>query len=164
VRAHKVAARILRRGRPEQTLQWVDPVTRIRCKARLDWLCGAAITDLKTTGDVDGFAFGRLAARMGYGDQLAFYRLGLLATGHDLGPVRIIAVEAEPPHDVAVFTVDDDVLEVGAMKVRKLLHQVKTWRSRRRWPGRYPDEESLEYPEWALPASSDYTTTIKVLT
>jgi len=157
VHRHKVARRLLRYGKSEVTLRWVDPVTRVKCKARLDHLRGDALTDLKSTKDIDNRTFGRLAANMGYAGQLAFYRLGLLATGHDLAPVRIIAVESVAPHDVAVFTVDEDVLEVGVMEVRKLLHQVKTCRSRRRWPGRYPDEESLQYPEWALPAGSDYT-------
>ena len=163
VHRHKVARRLLRYGKSEVTLRWVDPVTRIRCKARLDHLRGDALTDLKSTKDIDNRTFGRLAANMGYAGQLAFYRLGLLATGHELAPVRIVAVESVAPHDVAVFTVDEDVLEAGVMEVRRLLHMVKTCRSRRRWPGRYPDEESLEYPEWALPAGSDYTNAIEVL-
>ena len=164
VRSHKVARRLLRHGKSEVTLQWIDPVTRIKCRARLDHLRGNALTDLKSTKDVESRTFGRLAEKMGYAGQLAFYRLGLIATGHDLAPVRIVAVEATAPHDVAVFTVDEDVLQVGVMEVRRLLHLVKTCRSRRRWPGRYPEEESLEYPEWALPAGSDYSTTqIEVL-
>jgi hypothetical protein len=157
VHRHKVARRLLRYGKSEVTLRWVDPVTRIRCKARLDHLRGDALTDLKSTKDIDNRTFGRLAANMGYAGQFGFYRLGLLATGHDIAPVRTIAVESAAPHDVAVFTVDEDVLEVGVMEVRRLLHMVKECRRRRRWPGRYPDEESLEYPEWALPAGSDYT-------
>ena len=164
VHSHKVARRLLRGGRSEVTLQWIDPVTRIKCRARLDHLRGNVLTDLKSTKDIDNRSFGRLAANMGYAGQLAFYRLGLVATGHDLAPVRIIAVESSAPHDVGVFSVDEDVLEVGVMEVRKLLHQLKTCRRLRRWPGRYPDEESLLYPEWALPSASDYSdVTIEVL-
>jgi len=155
VHRHKVARRLLRYGKSEVTLQWVDPVTRIKCRARLDHLRGNVLTDLKSTKDIDNRTFGRLAANMGYAGQLAFYRLGLLATGHDLAPVRIVAVESTAPHDVAVFTVDEDVLEVGAMEVSKLLHQLKTCRRKRRWPGRYQEEESLQYPEWALPSDTD---------
>ena len=158
VHRHKVARRLLRYGKSEVTLRWVDPVSRIRCKARLDHLRGDALTDLKSTKDIDNRVFGRLAANMGYAGQLGFYRLGLLATGHDIAPVRIIAVESAAPHDVAVFTVDEDILEVGVMEVRKLLHQVKDCRRKRRWPGRYESEESLEFPQWALPADTDYTT------
>jgi hypothetical protein len=157
VHAHKRARRLLRYGRPEVTLQWVDPETHIRCKARLDWLRGDVFTDLKSTTDIDARTFGRTAQRLGYHCQLAFYRMGLLATGHGSAPVRIIAVEADEPHDVAVFTVDEDVLFVGELEVRSLLRRLKDCRRKRRWPGRYPDEVSLEFPTWALPSDSDYS-------
>jgi hypothetical protein len=157
VRAHKLAARLLRRGRSEVTLTWTDPQTRMRCKGRLDHLRGNVLTDLKSTRDVDARTFGRLCANMDYHAQLAFYRRGLIATGHELAPVYIVAVESGAPFDVGVFAVDEDVLEAGDQLVRKLLHQVKDCRRKRRWPGRYESEESLAFPEWALPAGSDYT-------
>lgn len=163
VHGHKVARRLLRYGRPEVTLQWVDRRTHIRCKARLDWLRGDQLTDLKSTRDVDARDFGRTAARLEYHGQLAFYRMGLLATGHDPAPVRIIAVESEPPFDVAVYHVDEDVLDAGMMLVRSRLQLLKDCRRKRRWPGAYPQEESLEFPEWALPADTDYTNAIEVL-
>jgi len=163
VQGHKLAARMLRRGRSEVTLQWTDPQTRMRCKGRLDHLRGDTLIDLKSTRDVDNRLFGRLCANMEYHAQLAFYRRGLLATGHKPAPVYIVAVESAAPFDVAVFAVDEDVLEAGDMLVRRLLHQVKTCRRLRRWPGRYESEESLAFPEWALPAGSDYTNAIEVL-
>jgi len=163
VQGHKLAARMLRRGRSEVTLQWTDPQTRMRCKGRLDHLRGDTLIDLKSTRDVDNRLFGRLCANMEYHAQLAFYRRGLLATGHKPAPVYIVAVESAAPFDVAVFAVDEDVLEAGDMLVAKLLHQVKTCRRLRRWPGRYESEESLEFPQWALPAGSDYTNAIEVL-
>jgi hypothetical protein len=157
VHSHKVARRLLRWGRPEVTLQWTDPDTRIRCKARLDWLFGDFLTDLKTTGDVDNGTFGRLSARMGYHTQLAFYRMGLLATGHELTPVHIIAVEAEAPHDVGVFTLDRDTLDAGELEVCRLLALLKDCRRRRQWPGRYQTEETLDFPTWAKPNENDLT-------
>jgi len=157
VHAHKVARRLLRYGKAEVPLQWVDPPTRIRCKARLDWLRGDTFTDLKSTTDIDGRTFGRLAQRMQYHCQLAFYRSGLLATGHKPAPVRIIAVEVEDPFEVAVFEVDEDVLFVGELEVRALLHRVKDCRRKRRWPGRYEQEEALDFPEWALASDNDLT-------
>ena len=157
VRGHRVARRLLRYGKPEVALQWVDPITRMKCKARLDWLRGDVLTDLKSTGDVENRTFGRLSARMAYHCQLAFYRMGLIATGHKPAPVRIVAVEVDAPHDVAVLAVDEDVLYAGEMEVRRLLRMVKTCRRKRRWPGRYEEEESLDFPEWALAPDTDLT-------
>jgi len=154
---HREARRLLRGGRTEVVLQWVDPETHVRCKARLDHLRGAVLTDLKSTADIDARTFGRTAQRLGYHGKLAFYRMGIAALGLAPGPAYIIAVEQTPPHDVAVYEVDEDTLFVGGLEARALLARLKECRRRRRWPGRYPDVERLAFPEWALPAATDYT-------
>ena len=148
VLAHKAARRLLRNGRTEVTVQWVDPATRIKCKARLDHLRGDVLTDLKTTRDVDARAYGRLAANNGVIEQMAFYRRGLLATGHKDVAVNLVVVEAEAPHDVAVRTLDEDMLWAGDEIVGGLLAEVKRCRRLRRWPGRYPEPEPLAVPPW----------------
>lgn len=164
VRAHKVARRLLRWGKPELTLRWVDEKTRIRCKARLDWLApGSTLVDLKTTRDIDNRIFGRVSERMLYPSQLAFYRRGLVANGHGPGPAYIIAVEPEAPFDVAVFEVTEDVLMAGDLIVHDLLHKVRECRRRRRWPGRYESAEPLDFPVWALPPGDAYPDIIEVL-
>ena len=156
VRAHRVARRLLRWGKPEVSLQWVDPETRVRCKGRLDWLApGGVLVDLKTTRDIEARTFGRLAERMSYHCQAAFYRSGLIASGAAPAAVYMIAVEVDEPHDVAAYAVDEDVLEVGLMEVRALLHRVKECRRKRRWPGGYPEVESLDFPQWALASDND---------
>jgi exodeoxyribonuclease VIII len=164
VRRHKAARRMLRWGKAEVTLKWVDPQTRLRCKARLDWIApGGVLIDLKSTRDGDPRVFGRLAERMGYHGQLAFYRRGLLASGHDPAPVYIIAVETEAPHDVSVFEVDEDVLLAGDLLVHDYLHQVRACRKRRSWPGRDPGVQKLDFPTWALPDGDAYSDLIEVL-
>lgn len=156
VRRNRDARKLLRRGKPEVVLRWVDHETRLRCKARLDWLGGdGALTDLKTTADIDGRAFGRLAGRMLYHGQLAFYRAGLDALGIADAPVRIIAVEADPPHDVGVFRLPDEVLDAGRDLVDDLLRKLRRQRRSRRWPGRYHGEQVLELPPWMLTDSDD---------
>jgi exodeoxyribonuclease VIII len=155
VRGHKLAARLLRRGRREVTLQWTDPQTHMRCKGRLDHLRGDVLTDLKSTRDVDARTFGRLAARMGYIQQLAFYRRGLLATGHAEAPVYVVVVESEAPFSVAVYEVDDDALYAGDEIVGELLQQVKGCRKRRRWPDAHEGLETLDVPPWFFQDGKD---------
>lgn len=155
VRTDKDARRLLRRGQPEVVLRWIDPATRLQCKARLDWLYRGELTDLKTTADVDGFTFGRLAGRMLYHGQLAYYRAGLDVLGHKAAPVRIVAVEADPPHDVGVFRLPDEALDAGRDMVAELLAKVRKHRRSRRWPGRYQGEQVLELAPWLLDSDDD---------
>jgi exodeoxyribonuclease VIII len=154
VRGHKRARQLLRRGKAEQSIVWIDPQTRIRCKARLDFVGPLGMFDLKTTGDIDQRIFGGVVARMNYVGQLAFYSNGLRALGIDR-PVYIIAVEAEAPHDVAVFPVDEDTLDMGRDQVYELLHLLAGCRKRRSWPGQCPREAPLWLPSWAYPIPSD---------
>lgn len=156
VRAHKVARRLLRFGEPEVSIQWTDPETRMLLKARPDWLApGGTLVDLKSTRTVEARTFGRLAVRMHYVEQLAFYRMGLAARGHEDGPAYIIAVESDGPHDVGVFELDEDTLYAGEQTVRELLGRVKDYRGWRRPPGRYPGLETLDVPPWFFAADDD---------
>lgn len=151
VRAHPVAGPMLDPpGEAEMVLTWTDEPTGLKCKARLDWYRPGLLCDLKTTGDIDRDRFASTAWRMGYHGQGAFYRRALEANGLDVPPFRIIAVEQTPPHDVAVFTLDDDAIYQGEQEVDELLRMVSAGRSSGRWPGRYQEEESLSLPRWAL--------------
>jgi len=154
VRTHPVARKLLRSGKAEQTITWTDEETGLACKGRLDWLGRKAALDLKTTGDIEARTFGRLAAKMLYHCQLAFYDAGLRANKLQRS-WKIIAVEAEPPHDVAVFDVDEDALYAGEEQVREMLRLVADCRKTKRWPGRYPTEQKLELPGWVYSEAMD---------
>lgn len=152
VRGHQVAGPLLMPpGEAEKVLTWTDPATGLRCKARLDWYRVGLLCDLKTTGDIEEHRFGANAHRMGYVGQMAFYRAGLLANGLDAPMPKIIAVEQAAPHDVAVFTLNDDLLYLGEQEAGRLLRMVAASREQQRWPGRYPEERLLPIPTWAFP-------------
>jgi hypothetical protein len=151
VRGNALAMWYLDRGDPEKTLTWTDPVTRLRCKGRLDWFSRShpCVVDLKTARDIDARMFGASAARMGYHRQLAMYANGAVANELLVDPrAVIIAVENAPPHEVAVYALDADALAAGAEEVAALLACLKTCIETNRWPGRYEKEQTLELPSW----------------
>lgn len=162
VKAHPAAARYLASGKAEQTIEWVDAATGIKCKARPDWLC-SAVVDLKSSREVGQAAFGKTAARLDYHGQLAFYRRGVVAlTGKEL-PLVFIAVEHEAPHDVCVYRVPESVADEADTMVSDLLFRVKQCRATGQWPGAHPDEEDLLLPPWALVGDGDEELTSEVL-
>lgn len=151
VRSHPVAGPALSPpGEAEKVVTWTDAGTGLACKARLDWWRVGLLCDLKTTMDIDAKRFAGTAYRMGYHIQAAFYRSGLIANGLDAPPFRIVAVEASPPHDVAVFVLDDDALWRGEVEMADLLAKVAAGKFSQQWPGRYPDETALTLPAWAF--------------
>lgn len=151
VRSHPVAGPALAPpGEAEKVVVWDDKTTGIKCKARLDWYRPGLLCDLKTTTDVNARRFGHLAERMGYHCQMAWYHDGLEAVGLDAPLPRIIAVEVTEPHDVAVFAMTEDSLWAGQKINAELLSAVAAGAKAGAWPGRYPDEEELDLPNWAF--------------
>jgi hypothetical protein len=147
VRRYQPARDLLAKGEAEKTIEWTDVDTGLFCKARLDWL-GSSIVDLKGTKTIDARRFGQSAAQWGYYCQLAFYREGIrVLTGRELD-CRIIAVEHEAPHDVAVFKLGEDDLYAGWEECRRLLKLLAECRETNRWPGRYESEQELSLPNW----------------
>jgi exodeoxyribonuclease VIII len=150
VRNHPVAGMILLGGYAEQSIEWTDQLTGIRCKARLDWYNDIALADLKGTGSVDARWFGSLAARMKYHAQAAFYSDGLVAATGRRPPPKLIAVETNPPYDCAVFPLSDDDLFAGTETYQGWLKRVVECRESGVWPGRYPVEEPLCLPRYVF--------------
>lgn len=157
VRRNPLAASYLERGAAEQSIRWTDPKTGLACKGRLDWVSDSrpALVDLKTTGDIEANRFGSWAARLGYHIQLAWYSDGLMYASGKRPPVVVIAVEAGPPHDVAVYRFDEDALYAGAEEYAALLRKVAECRMSGEWPGRYAEEQVLRLPRWMMDDEGD---------
>lgn len=160
VKLHPLVQPYLDDGAFERPLFWADAATGLACKARPDWLIPArkCLIDLKTCRRAEAWRFGRDAARHGYHCQMAHYAAGI-AAALDWHPVEtlLIAVESAPPHDVAVFALDDDVLWAGAETVRELLVQLKACQIANQWPGRYSEPQALRLPAWVFETEEDET-------
>lgn len=158
VRGCPLVAPYLTTGAAEQVLQWNDRRTGLRCKARLDWHNDAALLDLKTARNAcNPRLFARDAFELGYFHQGAFYQRGL-ATVRNLAegpPVILVAVEPEPPHDVAVYRMSEDALHFVDEDIHKLLGRVAECRESDRWPGTFIDEQLLDMPKWGYPSAED---------
>jgi hypothetical protein len=151
VRQHPLVQPYLDGGVFEQAIFWTDPVTRIRCKGKPDWILPGPkiVLDLKTARSTEARRFGTEAARMGYHLQLAHYAAGIeQACGWAPERQLLVAVEKAAPYDVAVFEISPDDAWVARQDVRELLHQLNECINADRWPGRYTQEQALQLPAW----------------
>lgn len=159
VRSDPVAASYLRGATFERTVVWEDPETGLPCKARLDWLHGRKLLDLKTSSILGGPNFASHVARMGYHMQLAHYanacKYGL---GFEPEKVAIVAVESAAPHDVGVFVLSPDDLAFAREKLAELLATLAACYESGNWPGRFDAEQDLTMPGWIYGAGDEEIT------
>lgn len=152
---HPIASNILLSpGEAERSIQWVDPVMGMLCKARIDWWASNLIADLKTTKSAGYHQYAAQVINLGYHLSAAHYSAGVEAVTGKRLPFLHIAVEHEPPHDVGVFVLDNDVMDLGRELRWKLMRRVELCRESGEWPGRSPDLEPLAPPRWAMSKKS----------
>jgi hypothetical protein len=153
VRRHPVAADLLRGGRVEAPLAWVDEATGIACKGRLDFLRPASVVDLKSTRDVPTERnVSHAATRYLYHGQLAFYHDGAIAAKAippDAEPPWLISVQKEPPFDVACDQMNLTDLAAGRALYRELLVKLQACLGADYWPGVAPEARQLVLPDYA---------------
>ena len=165
VHGSSMAKRYLGGGSSEVTAIWTHKVEAIAglpgftipCKARLDFEAreARALVDLKTTRDASPDAFGKQCATLQYYVQAAWYRDGYEAATGEMWPYVLIAVESEPPHVVQVYTVNEQILELGRDIYRGLLERLHQCRSTSKWVG-YADEPlELTLPRWMAPKEEE---------
>lgn len=124
VLAHPVAADLLAAtDRREVSIVFDWPGTQIRCKARIDVPAWEAreIGDFKTTQDASEREFKKSIVKYGYHRQAPFYMTGCRVLGHPVEDFLFIPVEAEAPHGVNVFRLDDAAVRQGAAELPRLL-------------------------------------------
>lgn len=152
VRSNPVVKRLLSVGEPEKTLQWIDPGSGLKAKARLDFLAKDGdeliIVDLKGTSDIRAEHFRRDAGKNGYHQQLGFYRSGVETIYSKTPKCVIIAVEIKPPHDVAVFKLEEEALDAGFYDCEEMLEKVAMCKTNNYWPGCYDSIQDLVLRKW----------------
>lgn len=132
------------------SLVWDDPATKLRCKARIDFLSVMGIVDLKTTYDASQFR-GSIQ-RFGYHRQMAFYRRGLsLVGGGELHRTYLIAAETREPYGCQWAPLSQRALERGEEEVDVALTRIARALEADRW-------DNYSSPaEWDIPSGDTIT-------
>jgi hypothetical protein len=164
-REHPDAAALLNgKGRNELSIVWT--VSETTCKGRIDRLCFApkgvlyptcadpatsilCLLDVKTTRKIKPGMFDADLAHYAYHGQLAFYHDGLQALAPAPMAVAILAIENEPPFDVAIYRLDDDTLDAGRKLYKELLAMHLACTAAKSWPGVAPSAVPVVLPRWA---------------
>lgn len=161
VRSNPAAMKYLRKGTPETSMVWDDAETGRRCKGRTDWLVNVdgidCLVGLKTARDCRNIWFGNAAARLGYHLQWAFYRDGYEALSGNIPRVVEIVIESAPPHDLVVYIIPDEIVELGRDEYRRHLVTLGECETADEWPGVATEEQILSYPSYMYQAEEDLT-------
>lgn len=152
VMANKAAAGLLAGARTEVSMLWDDGVTGVRCKGRIDGVSKhGALFDLKTSSDASADGFGKSIANFGYHIQAAHYIDGF-ETEHGERPSAYvwIVVEKEPPHAVALYAADSEMIAIGSQLRTKALDLIAECRATGVWPGFDTHIKQISLPAWAV--------------
>lgn len=151
VHSHQMASALLTNGKSEQTLIWNDPIEKVKCKGRIDYLRqDGVIVDLKTTESAMLHDVQRSVMNYRYHVQSSFYSDGVkLLTDHSPETYVLLMVEKSPPFGVRCFVLDDYLIDLGRTEYRKNLYTYADCLRKNEWPG-YPNTlETLTAPKWA---------------
>ena len=131
VRRHPVAPKLLWAGRPvvESSMCWTDEETGLLCRCRPDLTNyhpshGFYGLDLKKVKCAAAWDFSKACHEYNYDLQAWFYSEGYLqCTGDHLQAFFFLAVELAAPWSVELYEADEEMVENGRKKGRKLLRQ-----------------------------------------
>ena len=147
------------KGRAEIPITWTDSDTGLLCKARLDWLTiDRLLIDLKSTRSTEEHAFANQAWKLGYFHQQIFYSMGVAAaTGCALDevPFLFVAVESEPPYDVALFEPCQESRQAAHEDVKRLMAALAECQRTGKYQGRYDGPRILKAPAYVLMSEDD---------
>lgn len=157
VMKHPAASGLLKYGKAEQSIFWIDKDTGVKCKGRIDWLetdeDTAIVFDLKSTTDASPEGFQRSVSKYRYYVQASMYLDGLSQLGYDPGSFIFGAWEKHSPYAAALYYATDGMLETGRQEYKNLLKTYKKCLETDNWPGYSQDIQPLGMPEHFKPSS-----------
>lgn len=155
VYSHPAAAMLLNLpGQAETTHMWIDASTGLECKCRPDWLTrdGSLVVDLKTTEDASPAGFRKSISSWRYHVQAAWYLHGLeQATGRRPDQFIFVCVEKKPPHAVAVYATDSEMIGAGYETAMRDLQLLADCKKADNWPSYSDQVEMIGLPGWMRP-------------
>lgn len=151
LRAHPLAAKLLRDGIPEVTARWKDPETGLECKTRADYFVRRLemAVDLKSADDASYEAFQRAIGRFRYDVTDALYRGGFGAIGAPVRHYVFLVVEKRPPYDVATYTLDSESIQRGYAHATADMQRLADAVRIDEWPGLPVGIQTINLPRWA---------------
>lgn len=147
----KTTGDLLKNGRAEKTILFTDPDTMIKCKCRPDLITkyehGPLLIDFKTTRDITPGIFANDIVNYSYANQMSFYADAVSSLIGEKVDCAIVAVEKEPPFDVAVYILNEDDIEMGRQWNKWALMTYKTCFTSGKWPGKSSAPSELRLSE-----------------
>lgn len=108
------------------------------------------IYDLKTCAEADEEPFARDVVNLGYHIQAAWYlTIANLVSGGGFHSFRWIALEKEPPYEVAVYEASADSLALGEGLISLAIDKLESCLKTGEWPGLGGEVKTLSLPKWA---------------
>ena len=141
-------------SRCELAIRWDDLRTGLPCKGKIDLLNEhKVIVDFKTAADPTPAEFGWACVNYGYHRRAAHYLAGAELLGLATRYI-FVAVGKEPPHEVGVYELDGQALELGQEQVRALLAEMSERNTAGNWSSRMAGGiQPVALPRWAFAQS-----------
>ena len=145
---HPPVSKLLEQAKEiELSLQFDSPYYEgISCKGQIDlYTKNGILVDLKTVADIEKAQ--RQFFNLHYDLQLAFYHDALVANGYQVNAVKVLFVETQSPHQVALLDVPQTVLDNGQAKIQMAL---KKYLDQRELAEPELIQGEITVPPWAL--------------
>ena len=148
------AMRLLEGGVSQVVAIWIDEITGLKCKSRMDYLNESIpmITDLKTTKSANPELFAKDIYKYKYYQQAAFYIDGYIAATkceHDCC-FAFFAVEKTGPFVHSALELGPKSIEAGRISYRKAIDEYAKCLKEDKWPQYLEQISMIEMPKWAL--------------
>ena len=139
IRANATASALLKSGRHEVPIEWLDDTTGEPCKCRPDVLTEydgeKYIVDYKTTTSCMNGHFERACKQYGYQLQAGMYTEGVFAQEFDDYRFAFVAQEKTAPYAVRVYFCEPDFVMEGMDLFHDLLEIYHKCKEAGEWPG-----------------------------
>lgn len=146
VMKNPTAKALFKNGKAETSVFHRDPITNLICKARADYLGNGYIADLKSIDDVCPRNFANQVVKYGYHIQASHYMEAFGIT-----EFVFICVGKKPPYEVAVYSLDEELIEIGYLQRREALDKLAELKTSGIWNGFNDDENLIKEivaPKW----------------
>ena len=150
---HLIKDQLLNNGHAEIAMFWKDDDTKTLLRAKADYVHAKdIIVDVKTTKNASKRAFARSCAMYGYHRQAAMYLWGASQiTGKKFTKFYFLAIEKEPPYEVAIYQASQEMIEQGFREIKKALQDLDSCGVKGEFYGYQPNgPELLDLPQWAM--------------